>query len=85
MVDYSKAFNRHDHNVFITILHRMNVPSWLLCIIVGFLTDRRMELTYQGGKSEQKPMPGGGPAGTTLGLLMFVVLINSTGKPWAGY
>ena len=26
-------------------------------------------------------MPGGGPAGTTLGLLMFVVLINNTADP----
>lgn len=81
MVDYSKAFNRQDHNVFITLLHVMNVPGWLLQIIVGLLTDRRMELTYQGGKSEQKPMSGGDPAGTTLGLLMFVVLINNTANP----
>ena len=26
-------------------------------------------------------MPGGGPAGTTLGLLMFVVLVNDTANP----
>ena len=26
-------------------------------------------------------MPGGGPAGTTLGLLMFIVLINNTADP----
>ena len=59
----------------------MNVPGWLLRIILGFLTDRRLEITYQGGRSQQKPMPGGGPAGTTLGLLMFVVLINNTANP----
>ena len=27
MVDYAKAFNRQDHNLFLTILHSMNVPG----------------------------------------------------------
>ena len=40
-----------------------------------------MELNHNGGISEVKAMPGGGPAGTTLGLLMFVVLINETANP----
>ena len=40
-----------------------------------------MELSYKGGVSELKSMPGGGPAGTTLGLLMFVILVNETADP----
>ena len=40
-----------------------------------------MVLTYNGGISASKPMPGGGPAGTTLGLLMFVILINRMANP----
>ena len=49
MVDYAKAFYRQDHNMFVTILYRMNVPGWLLRIVVGFLRDRKMKLSYNGG------------------------------------
>ena len=40
-----------------------------------------MELSYNGGVSELKAMPGGGPAGNTLGLLMFVILVKETANP----
>ena len=59
----------------------MRVPGWLLKVIIGFLTNRRMLLTHNGGESQLKDMPGGGPAGTTLGLIMFVILINDTANP----
>ena len=36
MIDYSKAFNRINHNKIITILSNMGVPGWLLRIIIGF-------------------------------------------------
>ena len=50
-------------------------------MIVGFLTDRKKLLVHNQGTSELKNMPGGGPAGTTLGLIMFVLLINDTANP----
>ena len=59
----------------------MKVPGWLLNIIIGFLTNRKMLLTHNGGTSEMKDMLGGGPAGTTFGLFMFVLLINDTANP----
>ena len=62
-------------------MYEMGVPGWLLNIIMGFLKDRSMVLTFDGGESDPKMMPGGGPAGTTLGLLMFVILINNTADP----
>ena len=37
MVDFSKAFNRQDHNTPITILSDMGCPRWLLEIIMSFL------------------------------------------------
>ena len=80
-IDFSKAFNRQDHNTFLSLLHAMKVPGWLLKIIAGFLKDRIMVMSYKGGTSSNKAMPGGGPAGTTLGLLMFIVLINNTANP----
>ena len=79
MVDFSKAFNRQDHNILITKLNDMNVPGWLLKLVIAFLSNRSMVVRYKGATSSSKPLPGGGPQGTLLGLLLFLVLINDTG------
>ena len=79
MIDFSKAFNRINHNTVITILSEMGVPGWLLKIVIGFLTEREMVLRYKGGTSKTKSLPGGGPQGTLLGLFLFLILINAAG------
>ena len=79
MVDFSKAFNRIDHNLLVTKLSDMGVPGWLLHIVMAFLTDRTMVVRYNGKQSSSKCLPGGGPQGTLLGLLLFLVLINDLG------
>ena len=40
-VDFSKAFNRQNHNILITKLSDMGVPGWLLNIVMGFLKKQR--------------------------------------------
>ena len=61
MVDFEKAFNRQNHHKLITKLSDMGVPGWLLKIVMGFLEDRTLILTYKGEKSKSIDMPGGGP------------------------
>ena len=79
LVDFSKAFNRQDHNILVTKLSDMGCPGWLLKVVIAFLTDRQMVVRYKGEKSSVKSLPGGGPQGTLLGLFLFLVLINDTG------
>ena len=79
MVDFSKAFNRQNHNLLVTKLSDMGVPAWLLKLVIAFLSDRRMLVKYKGKESTVKHLPGGGPQGTLLGLLLFLVLINDVG------
>ena len=79
MVDFQKAFNRQNHNILITKLNDMGVPGWLLKIVISFLKDRQMVVNYKGKKSSIKSLPGGGPQGTILALLLFIVLINEIG------
>ena len=79
MVDFSKAFNRQDHEILITKLSDMNVPGWLLKLVIAFLSNRKMVVRYKGATSSPKDLPGGGPQGTLLGLLLFLVLINDAG------
>ena len=79
MVDFEKAFNRQNHHKLITKLSDMGVPGWLLKIVIGFLEERTLVVTYKGEKSGVKEMPGGGPQGTSLGMFLFLVLINDAG------
>ena len=79
MVDFSKAFNRQDHMVLVTKLSDMGVPGRLLKLVIAFLSNRTMVVRYKGATSSEKSLPGGGPQGTLLGLLLFIVLINDAG------
>ena len=78
-VDFSKAFNRQNHNILVTKLSDMGVPGWLLHIVMGFLSDRVLRVRYKGVTAQAKDLPGGGPQGTLLGLLLFLILINCCG------
>ena len=79
LVDFSKAFNKQDHNILITKLSDLGVPSWLLRLVIAFLEERTMVVRYKGAVSDPRDLPGGGPQGTLLGLLLFIILINDLG------
>ena len=81
LVDLQKAFNRVDHNLVITRLHEMGAPAWLLRIVIGFLSERKLLLRWKGVEASIKSMPGGGPAGTVLGLFAFIIIFNGAGPP----
>ena len=75
-VDISKAFNRIDHNLVIQDLYDMQTPAWLLHIVISYLSDRSMFLTFNNSTSSQKSLPGGGPQGAYLGGLIFIIKYN---------
>ena len=48
-------------------------------IVAAFLKEREKNLRYKGRNSKRKPLPGGRPQGTKLGLFLFLILINAAG------
>ena len=54
----------------------MHVPSWLLLIIISYLTGRSMILTYNGATSSPRDLPGSSPQGAFLGFFFFIVKYN---------
>ena len=76
LIDLSKAFNRVDHTLVIQDLYDMHTPPWLLRILISYLSDRSMFLTYNGAQSSIKMLPGGGPQGAYLGGLIFMIKYN---------
>ena len=57
MVDFSKAFNRQNHNLLITKLSDMGVPSWLLKVVMAFLRNRSTIVRYKGQQSSITDLP----------------------------
>ena len=78
-VDFSKTLNGQNHKILIELLSDLDVPGWLLNIVIGFLENRELEVNYKGETSDRKKLPGGGPQGTLLGMFLFLVLINAAG------
>ena len=66
-------------NILVTKHGDLGVTGWLLNLIMGFLSNRFMIVRYGGDTSGLKQLPGGGPHGTLLGLLLFLILINDCG------
>ena len=81
LVDFSKAFNRICHNRLLTILADLNIPSCALKLIASYLTNRRMCVRHNGAASGFQQTPGGGPQGSLLIVLFFILLVNDAGKP----
>lgn len=79
LIDFSKAFNRMDHNHLITLLSDSGVPSWLLTLSLSYLSNRKMVVRYRGSISSEEDLPGGGPQGTLLGGLFFLFQVNKAG------
>ena len=75
-IDLSKAFNRVDHSLVIQDLYDMQTPSWLLKIIVSYLSGRTMVLCFNGAQSSLKELPAGTPQGALLGGLFFMIKFN---------
>ena len=76
LVDQSKAFNRVSHQMVIEDLHDMKVPSWILKILVSYLSGRSMTMHFKGVTSSIKRLPGSSPQGAFLGIFLFIVKFN---------
>ncbi|KAI8485842.1 hypothetical protein Bbelb_363940 [Branchiostoma belcheri] len=75
--DYSKAFDRVNHNVAIQRLIELGLRPSLTSWVVDFLRDRRQVVRYHGTLSESMTVACGLPQGTLLGPLLFIAYINS--------
>ena len=80
-VDFSKAFNRMSHNRIVTILSDLNIPTCALRLIISYLSERTMCIRYKGAVSSDRLVPGGGPQGTLLIVLLFILQVNHAGDP----
>ena len=76
LTDFSKAFDRIDHNVLIRKLINLGVRPCLISWIISFLERRVQCVKYHGKTSDWNNVNAGVPQGTKLGPILFLIMIN---------
>ena len=82
LIDFSKAYNRQCHNRLLTCYSDLGTPTYLLKILKSYLTKRKMVFRHRGKLSDFYDLPAGGAQGTNIGILNFLVYVNSCGVPF---
>ena len=75
-LDWSAAFDRQDPTLSIQKFIKLGVRPSLIPILISYLSDRRMKVKFNGEESETLKLIGGGPQGTLLGQIQYLVLTN---------
>ena len=76
-IDYSKAFNRLDFARCLQALKAKGVGQELLKIVASFLTGRQMSVKVGSYRSRPRPVLGGVPQGSRLGVFLFNCTIDN--------
>ena len=71
--DWSSAFDRIDPTWTAIKLSSLGIRASLIPVIISYMSNRRMIVKYRGVESKPKNLIGGGPQGTLLGGLEYII------------
>ena len=75
-LDWSAAFDRQDPTLAIKKFIKLGVRPSLIPLLTSYLTDRKMQVKFNGELSQFLALIGGGPQGTLLGQIEYLVQSN---------
>ena len=75
-LDWANAFDRQDPTKAILKFIRLGVRPSLIPLLASYLTDRRMKVKFNSEVSEFLSLIGGGPQGTLIGGIEYLVQSN---------
>ena len=75
-IDFSKAFNRLDHQACLEKLVKKNASNQTVAFVAAFLNERQMCVRSKNYTSKKRLVKGGSPQGTKLGNLLFCFAID---------
>ena len=76
LLDWSAAFDRQDPTLAIKKFIQLGVRPSLIPLLASYLTDRQMAVKFNGEMSDFLTLVGGGPQGTLLGQIEYLVQSN---------
>ena len=76
MVDWTSAFDRQDPTLGIQKFLKMGVRPAIIPVLISYLTDRKMRVKFNNVLSDVYQLIGGGPQGTLLGGIEYLVQSN---------
>ena len=75
-LDWAAAFDRQDPTLAIQKFIKLGVRASLIPLLTSYLTDRKMQVKFNGETSDILTLIGGGPQGTLIGGLEYLVQSN---------
>ena len=76
-IDWAAAFDRQDPTLAIKAFIEIGVRPALIPILISYLDNRKMQVRFNGELSDILSLIGGGPQGTLIGQLMYLVQTNN--------
>ena len=80
MVDWAQAFPRQDPTLGIQSFLRNGVRPALIPLLMSFFEDRKMIVKWHGVQSQMKNLQGGGPQGSSIGILEYLSQSNNSAE-----
>lgn len=83
-IDYAKAFNRVSFQHCLRALKKKGASSAIIRLVATFLTNRSMSVKIGSTMSDPKPVNGGCPQGSVLGVFLFNVTTDDLEDEFLG-
>ena len=71
LVDWAQAFDRQCPQLGIQSFIKNGVRKSIIPVLISYFQDRKMKVKWHNKLSTQRDLPGGGPQGSTLGLIEY--------------